>query len=150
MFPEKLPGPGGYTSLGMVWEEGKEMPVGFTKMTIGIPRVGVNCAACHMTSVRKTAQDKPQLILGGPAQQFDIQAYQRFLIDCAKDPRFTADAILKELDYVYKFSFIEKALYRHVIVPYTKKGLLEQDRQFAWMNIRPDWDPEERTWIRLS
>src|SRR5262245_58537565 len=38
MFPEKLPGPG-YTSLGLVWEEGKEMPVGFTKVTIGFPRV---------------------------------------------------------------------------------------------------------------
>src|SRR5262245_24318820 len=48
---DKLPGPGGYTSLGMVWEEGEEMPIGFTKQTIGIPRVGVNCAACHTTSV---------------------------------------------------------------------------------------------------
>ena len=35
MFPEKLPGPGGYASLGMVWEEGREMPVGLTKTTIG-------------------------------------------------------------------------------------------------------------------
>src|SRR2546429_9393820 len=34
-----LPGPGGYRSLGVVWEEGHEMPVGFTKKTIGFPRV---------------------------------------------------------------------------------------------------------------
>jgi hypothetical protein len=45
IFPDKLPGPGGYASLGIVWEEGQEMPVGFTKTTIGFPRVGVNCAA---------------------------------------------------------------------------------------------------------
>jgi mono/diheme cytochrome c family protein len=141
IFPEKLPGPGGYAALGMVWEEGQEMPVGFTKTTIGIPRVGVNCAACHTTSVRKSPTDKPQLILGGPSQQFDIQAYQRFLIACAHDPEFTADRILKELQYVYKFSFFEKALYRFVIIPFTKRGLLEQEKQFGWMNLRPDWGP---------
>jgi len=141
IFPEKLPGPGGYTSLGMVWEEGQELPVGFTKTTIGIPRVGVNCAACHTTSVRKSPQDKPILIPGGPAQQLDIQAYQRFLIACAKDPRFTASVIMKELGYVYDLSAFEKALYRFVIIPSTRRALLEQDRQFAWMNARPDWGP---------
>ena len=26
---------------------GKELPIGFTKETVGIPRVGVNCAGCH-------------------------------------------------------------------------------------------------------
>ena len=141
MFPEKLPGPAGYPSLGIVWEEGQEMPVGFTKVTIGMPRVGVNCAGCHTTSVRKTAEDKPMLILGGPSHQFDIQAYQRFLIACAKDPRFTADAILKELQYVYKLSFVENLFYRYIIIPQTKKGLLDQEKQFSWMNIRPDWGP---------
>ena len=141
IFPEKLPGPGGYASLGAVWEEGEEMPVGFTKTTIGIPRVGVNCAACHTTSFRKTPVSKPQLILGGPSHQFDIQAYQRFLIACAKDPEFNADRILKELQYVYKFSLFERALYRYVIIPFTRRGLLKQDEQFAWMKLRPDWGP---------
>jgi hypothetical protein len=140
MFPEKLPGPG-YTSLGIVWEEGQEMPVGFTKTTIGFPRVGVNCAACHTTSVRRTPEDKPILIPGGPAHQFDIQAYQRFLIACAKDARFNADEILKELQYVTRFSPVEKALYRHLIIPFTKKGLLELEERYAWMKLRPDWGP---------
>ena len=31
MFPEYLPGPGGYAALGLSWEEGHEMPVGFAK-----------------------------------------------------------------------------------------------------------------------
>jgi hypothetical protein len=46
VFPDKLPGPGGYTSLGLTWEQGKEMPVGFTKKTVGFQRVGLTCAAC--------------------------------------------------------------------------------------------------------
>ena len=37
MFPEKLPGPGGYASLGVWWEEGQELPIGFTKKVIGFP-----------------------------------------------------------------------------------------------------------------
>lgn len=141
MFPEKLPGPGGYAALGLVWEEGQEMPVGFTKKTIGIPRVGVNCATCHTTSVRRTPDDKPMLFPGGPSHQFDIQAYQRFFIECAKDPRFTPDAILAELDRVYELSFIEKQLYRYLIIPFTKRGFLEQEELYSWMKLRPDWGP---------
>jgi hypothetical protein len=36
LFPEYLPGLGGYTSLGLTWEEGKETPVGISKKTIGL------------------------------------------------------------------------------------------------------------------
>src|SRR5271154_2584886 len=28
VFPDLMPGPGGYKSFGFVWEEGREMPVG--------------------------------------------------------------------------------------------------------------------------
>src|SRR5215212_1583971 len=43
VFAEKLPGPGGLASLGVAWEQGQELPVGFVKKTIGFPRVGNNC-----------------------------------------------------------------------------------------------------------
>src|ERR1044072_16134 len=36
IFADKLPGPGGYVALGATWEMGKELPIGFTKETIGI------------------------------------------------------------------------------------------------------------------
>ena len=141
MFPEKLPGQGGYASLGMVWEEGNEMPVGFPRKTIGLPRVGVNCATCHTTSVRKSPGDKPLLIPAGPAHQFDIQAYQRFFIACAKDPRFTPDAVLEEIDKVTKLSFVERIFYRYLIIPFTRRGFLDQEQKYAWMNLRPNWGP---------
>jgi mono/diheme cytochrome c family protein len=141
IFPDKLPGPGGYTSLGMVWEEGEEMPIGFTKRTIGIPRVGVNCAVCHTTSVRSAADQKPMFFPGGPSHQFDIQAYQRFFIESAKDPRFTADRILKEITPLYNLSFVERLFYRYLIIPFTKRGMLDQEQQFSWMTLRPNWGP---------
>ena len=142
MFPEKLPAPGGYTALGAAWEEGRELPIGFTKMTIGFPRVAVNCAVCHTTTVRTTPQDKPMVFLGGPSSRFMPQAYLRFLFACASDPRFNPDNVLKEIDRVYKLSWLERALYRYFIIPQTKQSLIKQQTQdYTWMNSRPDWGP---------
>src|SRR3954463_16233234 len=39
VFPELMPGPGGYKSFGLVWEEGHEIPIGFAKKTVGFARV---------------------------------------------------------------------------------------------------------------
>src|SRR5918998_228777 len=53
IFPEKLAKPGGYAGLGVPWEQGQELPVGFTKKTIGFARVANNCAVCHTATYRK-------------------------------------------------------------------------------------------------
>ncbi|MCA1994001.1 MAG: cytochrome c [Coleofasciculus sp. S288] len=141
VFPDKLPGPGGYASLGAVWEEGKELPIGFTKKTIGFPRVGVNCAVCHTGTVRTDPKDKPTFILAAPTTRFNGQAYVRFLFDAANDPRFTADTILDEIKYNYDLSLFDRLLYRFIIIPVTKKALLKQEETYTWMNGRPDWGP---------
>lgn len=141
IFPDKLPGPGGYTSLGMVWEEGKEMPIGFTKEIIGFPRVGINCAACHTGTFRATAHEKPSFILAAPSTRFDSQAYVRFLFACANDPRFDADTIMTQLNYDVKLSLIDRLLYRYAIIPFTKKSLKKQEESYVFMKSRPNWGP---------
>jgi mono/diheme cytochrome c family protein len=139
IFPEYLPGPGGYVSLGFAWEEGHELPIGLTKKVIGQPLVGINCALCHTATVRVTQYDKPTLYVGGPAHQFDTQGYFRFLFACASDPRFNADVILAELAPNVDLGFIDRLLYRYILIPQTKKGLLDFKQQLAWMDSRPDW-----------
>ncbi|MCM0590261.1 MAG: cytochrome c [Gloeotrichia echinulata IR180] len=141
IFPDKLPRPGGYASLGVTWEEGKELPVGFSKKTIGFPRVGVTCAICHNATYRETVKDKPTIIAAGPSTKFDLQGYIRFLGNAASDPRFSADYILDEIKYNYGFSWLENLLYRFIIIPQTKKALLQQKADFAWMDSRPNWGP---------
>jgi len=141
VFPDKLPRPGGYTSLGVTWEEGKETPVGFTKKTIGFPRVGITCAVCHTATYRTAEKDKPTIIPTGPSNKFDLQGYIRFLGDAASDSRFTADYILDEIKYNYEFSWLENLLYRFLIIPQTRKALLQQKADFAWMDSRPNWGP---------
>ncbi|MFS0518664.1 cytochrome c [Nostoc sp. UIC 10607] len=141
IFPDKLPGPGGYTSLGITWEEGKEMPVGFTKKTIGFPRVGITCAVCHTATYRKTEKDKPTIVAAAPANKFDSQGYLRFLSASAGDSRFTADYILDEIKYNYRLSWLENLLYRYVLIPQTKKALLQQKEDYSWTDSRPNWGP---------
>src|SRR5258706_3750887 len=96
VFPDLLPSPGGYASLGILAKQGHEMPVGLSKVTIGFPRVGINCAMCHTASLRTGPEELPTIVPAAPSHRTAPQAYLRFLIACASDPRFTADTILAD------------------------------------------------------
>lgn len=133
MFPEKLPGPGGYASLGVAWEQGQELPIGFTKKTIGFSRVANNCASCHTASYRRSANDNPVFVPTGPNHTLDLQAFFRFVVDCARDPRFNADEIMSEIALVYDLPLLDRLIYRYVLIPITKKRLLEREQQFKWV-----------------
>ncbi len=139
MFPEYLPAPGGYAELGFVWEPGRETPIGFTRKTIGVERVGINCALCHTASVRKAGEVVPRVYLGGPGHTMNIQAYQRFLETCANDARFTSGNILKAIAAVYDMPWFERQLYRFAYIPFTRKALLEEREEFRWTLSRPLW-----------
>ncbi|HYR01645.1 MAG TPA: hypothetical protein VET86_16505, partial [Casimicrobiaceae bacterium] len=133
MFPEKLPKPGGYAALGVSWEQGRELPIGFTKKTIGFPRVANNCAGCHTTSYRASADENPVFINAGPGHTLNLEAFFRFLVDCAKDPRFNADNLMREINLVTDLPWDERLAWRFLIIPMTKKRLLERESQFAWI-----------------
>jgi mono/diheme cytochrome c family protein len=141
MFPDKLPGPGGYASLGVPWEQGQELPVGFTKKVIGFPRVANNCAVCHSTRLRTAVNATPIVIAAGPGPTTNVEGFFRFFVDCAKDPRFTPDNVLWEIMNVTELSWLDKAIYRFLIIPITKKRLLEREQQFAWVYHAafPEW-----------
>jgi len=133
IFPDKLPGPGGYASLGVLWEQGQELPIGFTKKVIGFPRVANNCASCHTTSYRKSPDEPPTFVPTGPNHTLNLQAFFRFVVDCAKDPRFNPDEVLSEIDRHTKLSLIDRLIYRYLLIPITKKRLLEREEQFKWV-----------------
>ncbi|RZU02489.1 c-type cytochrome [Rivibacter subsaxonicus] len=141
MFPEKLPGPGGYASLGVPWEQGQELPVGFTKKTIGFPRVANTCAVCHVATWRASLTDTPHFVVAGPGHTTDVEGFFRFLVDCAKDPRFNADNLMREINLVTDLDLIDKLLYRFFVIPITKQRLTEREKQFAWIYRKdfPDW-----------
>lgn len=138
---EYLPGPGGYASVGLPWEEGREFPVGFSKKTVGFERVGFNCALCHATQYRLTESSPPTIVAAGGSHTADIQALLEFFSRSAADPRFNADTILTEIDLATRLSWLDRLLYRFLFIPLTRKQLIEQGEAFAWADSRPRWGP---------
>jgi mono/diheme cytochrome c family protein len=141
MFPEKIPGPNGFASFGVSWEQGQELPIGFTKKVIGFPRVANNCAGCHTANYRVSENQTPTFVTAGPGHTLNLEAVFRFLVDCAKDPRFNADNLLREISLVTDLSWIDRAIHRFILIPITKKRLLERETQFAWIYRHdfPEW-----------
>jgi mono/diheme cytochrome c family protein len=141
IFGEYIPAPGGYAAFGLPWEEGRELPVGFSKKTVGFDRVGFNCAICHATQYRITENETPTIVAGGGSHTTDVQGLLEFLSRCAEDERFNADTILNEIDLTYRLSFVERAMYKYLLIPLVRDLLREQGRSWAWTQHRPRWGP---------
>ncbi len=134
VFPDLLPGPGGYRSFGLVWEEGQELPSGFSKKIVGFPRVANNCATCHTGSWRASPDEAPHVVVGAASHTSDVQGMIRFLYHCANDPRFTADVLMPQIESEIRLSLVDSLLYRYVIIPAAKRELAAQKDAFAWMD----------------
>ncbi|WP_022949195.1 c-type cytochrome [Methylohalobius crimeensis] len=141
VFPDYIPGPGGYTSFGFVWEQGRELPVGFSKKTIGFERVAFNCAFCHITRYRLQPDQLPHHVAAGPGHTIRAQDYARFLARAGNDDRFNPDTLMPEIDRIYDMSWIQTLFYRYFIIPATKKALVKNGWQLAWTITKPEWGP---------
>lgn len=142
VFPDKLPKPGiGYAAFGVNWEQGQELPIGFSKRRIGFDRVANTCASCHVASYRTQPDETPTLVVGGPNHTLDLEAFFRFLVDCAKDPRFNADTLMAEIQLSADLDLIDRLAYRYLIIPITKKTLIAREGQFQWLYRHdfPEW-----------
>ncbi|QEW19487.1 hypothetical protein LA6_001677 [Marinibacterium anthonyi] len=143
VFPDHLPGAQrGYSAIGVYWEPGAPLPVGFSEKTLGvIPRVAPNCAFCHQGTYRTQADMPARLVSAGAGTRVDPQSYIRFLVDVGQDPRFTAKTMMAAITAIYDMPAWERGLYRFVLIPATRKALEGQAQRFAWMTTRPDWGP---------
>ncbi len=129
IFPEHMPGLGGYASLGMSWEEGKEMPVGFAKQRVGYIRVTGNCALCHVTSASNGPDRAPTIVAATPGRTTNITPLLLFWKQCATDPRFNANEFFAEIDGDIKLSILDRLLYRYVLIPHMRKMLMNDPAQ---------------------
>jgi hypothetical protein len=144
VFADHLPGKGGYASVGFIWEPGhdhSDAPVGFSRARVGFERMAINCAFCHVSVARLSDAAQPTLYIAGASNTLNVFAYQAFLTACARDPRFTADVLLAAIEHEVPLGFLDRQLYRFVIIPQTRKALLQQGENFAWADKRPTWGP---------
>lgn len=106
LFPEYLPGdqPGeGYTSFGMIYEEGRDplldLPIGMSMRRVqGIDRVYFTCSVCHTGVVREAPDAPVQVVLGMPANTFDLGALADFLFRSASDWKFRSSRMFPTIE----------------------------------------------------
>ncbi|MCP2731120.1 c-type cytochrome [Limnofasciculus baicalensis] len=141
MFPEKLPGEG-YQSLGFIQEEGQDLPIGFSKRRVLFDRVGLNCAVCHTSTVRDTADSEPRIITTMPANTVNLMGYIKLLSATASDPRFNAREMIPQIEAIAdNFNPIQKLIYRFFAIPQTRDALITQGERLAFLNEEPEWGP---------
>jgi hypothetical protein len=106
LFPDYLPdgrAGRGYEAFGMVYEPGKDprfdLPVGMSmRRRMGIDRVYFNCALCHTGTVRESSDAPAQIVLGMPANTFDLGALVTFMQKSGEDWRFRASRVLPKIE----------------------------------------------------
>lgn len=141
LFADKLPGKG-YASLGFIQEEGMDRPVGFSKRTLFVDRVSLNCGVCHTGSVRDSPTAAPRIITGMPANTMNLEKYSRFLMAVARDERFTPDRVMEAIEKVGgNLGFIGRYIYRNVAIPQTREGLLAVAERLSFLDRQPEWGP---------
>jgi hypothetical protein len=149
IFPDLLPGAGGYPALGIAWDLGEELPIGFSKRTAGYPRVGTNCAVCHTAIESDGPEENPKFVVVRRPDVSTLARYVGFLRAAANDSRFNADAILGQIDYAFRLSWSEKLLYRYWIIPWTRTTLRDAQSPAGAVHNKdsPQWSSLEM-WIR--
>ena len=142
MFPDKLPGPGGYAVARRAVGAGAGAAGRLHQESDRLSARGATIA--RSATPRPTAQSRTRTRPSSwpvPRTRPTWRRFFRFLVDCAKDPRFNADTLMREINLVTELDLIDKLLYRFFIIPITKKRLLEREAQFAWIYRKdfPDW-----------
>jgi cytochrome c5 len=129
--PEKLPG--GYASLGFIFERGHTLPVGVAqRRRLGIDHVGLNCAVCHTGTVRDAPDAEPRIVLGMPAHQLDLQRFVEFVLECSLDNRLTAEAVRGRLAQNHvSIGLFERVLLRFGLIDRLKLQTLQLRNRIA-------------------
>lgn len=122
----------GYDAFGLVTEttmarpesfkDGETVfgrPIGFSKRKVfGIDFVGVNCAFCHLTTIRNTKQDTPQIVLGGTGNTVNIEQFFLYMFAAMGSERFNADAVMSAVAKEARKQNTELGLFEHLVYRY--------------------------------
>ena len=139
---EHLPGDG-FESVGMIYEPGRDLPVGMSKRRhLGIDRVFLNCAVCHSSTVRSSVDAEPKLVVGMGANTLDLMAFQKFMHQCVSDRRFTPSQILPRIEAAGgDLDLIDRKLVYPLAVHLMRDGVAGLLGRLRFIHIQPDWGP---------
>ena len=79
------------------------LPIGMSQRRhLGLDRVYINWSVCHTSTVRKDASASPVVVLGMPANRFNLYNFEHFVFQCTKNARPTRIA---QLDIIRRRAF---------------------------------------------
>lgn len=142
LFPEYLPGKG-YASLGFLYEEGKDLPIGVSKRRVqGIDRVSFNCGICHVGSVRDTPTGSPRYVVGMPSNTVDLRGFYEFLFNAAKSEKFNPGLFLSEIKRQgIQEDLINRTILRYYAIYAMQNTLIERNARLAFIMSEPEFGP---------
>ncbi len=137
-----LPGKG-FESLGFIYEPGKDLPVGMSKRRhMGIDRVFLNCAVCHSSTVRVKPDAEPKLVLGMPANRFDLMGFQKFIYQCMADRRFTPTQVVPRIEAeAGSLGLLDELVVYPLGVHLMRDGVDGLIGRLRFIFDEPDWGP---------
>ena len=139
---EYLPGEG-FESVGMIYEPGKDLPVGMSKRRhLGMDRVFLNCAVCHTSTLRTSEDAEPVLVAGMGANTLDLMAFQKFMHRCVADRRFTPNQIIPRIQAAgADLDLIDKNIVYPLAVHLMRDGVAGLLGRLRFIHVQPDWGP---------
>lgn len=132
--PDFLPGPG-WESLGFIYEEGMDRPVGTSrKRSLGIDRIALNCAACHAGTYRETPQSQPTVVVGMPAHRMDLGGFTKFVTSCVLDERFNPWQVIQAAERTGEhYSAVQREVIQYAVVPAMREAVLLLRSRFGFL-----------------
>jgi processive rubber oxygenase RoxA-like protein len=133
-----LPGEG-WQSLGFVFEEGMDRPVGTSKRHhLGFDRIGLNCSVCHVGTYRTAPESRPVVVPGMPANRLDLARFAQFLTSCALDERFNPWQVPQAAERSgANLSLLNRLLLEFVGVPAMREALILARYRFRFFDREP-------------
>jgi len=144
LYEDQL-GPQGYRRFGLLYEPGRDLPIGFSRRVVdGVERVWLNCAVCHVGTVEGVERSDRQMLYGAPANNLRLFEFISFLRRVPIDSRFTPDRLIEAINSPEvggDLGPIARAFYRYVVFDRVKGALLDIRSQLAFMDRQHDWGP---------
>ncbi|MFM1891685.1 MAG: hypothetical protein RLZ44_762 [Pseudomonadota bacterium] len=139
---EHLPGKG-FASVGLLYEPGKDLPVGMSKRRhMGLDRVFLNCAVCHSSTVRVAADAEPMLVVGMGANTLDLMAFQKFMYQCMADRRFTPLQVIPRIEAAgADLDLIDRHIVYPLAVHLMRDGVAGLLGRLRFIHTQPEWGP---------
>src|SRR6185436_16409670 len=94
--------------------------------------VGLNCAACHVGSIRESPDATPLIYPAMPSNTVDLLRFFQFLFDCANDPLFTPEAILANIRSDRTVLPPDRIIYK-IAIQRMKDGLMQRRAQIGFL-----------------